>query len=161
MERVEKQQALLHSIQKGLNIYAQVFERALACRTRVVDEMLSGVTNLGDTQELVIQAYDDIVAEIEKGMRLRKTLSNSSTDTDGRRRMEEQVETLDKELENAVFALEKLVANLESQIASKRGLVGRGSRLKKLTRMLDEEDRLLQNVAKRLEAIEESESISS
>ena len=75
--------------------------------------------------------------------------------------MEEQVGTLDKELENAVFALEKLVTNLESQIASKRGLVGRWSRLKKLTRMLDEEDRLLQNVAKRLEAIEESESISS
>ena len=144
-----------------MNIYAQVFGRALACRTRVVDEMLSGVTSLGDTQELVIQAYDDIVAEIEKGMGLRKTLSNSSADTDGRRRMEEQVGTLDKELENAVFALEKLVTNLESQIASKRGLVGRGSRLKKLTRMLDEEDRLLQNVAKRLEAIEESESISS
>jgi hypothetical protein len=90
-----------------------------------------------------------------------KTLSNSSADTDGRRRMEEQVGTLDKELENAVFALEKLVANLESRITSKRGLVGRGSRLKKLTRMLDEEDRLLQNVAKRLEDIEESESISS
>ena len=161
MERVEKQQALLHSLQKGLNIYAQVFERALACRTRVVDEMLSGVTNLGDTQELVIQAYDDIVAEIEKGMRLRKTLSNSSADKDERHRMEEQVETLDKELENTVFALEKLVANLESLIASKRGLVGRGSRLKKLTRVLDEEDRLLQNVTKRLEAIEESESISS
>ena len=69
----------------GLNIYAQVFERALACRTRVVDEMLSDVTSLGDTQELVIQAYDDIVAEIEKGMCLRKTLSNSSADTDGRR----------------------------------------------------------------------------
>ncbi len=51
--------------------------------------------------------------------------------------MEEQVGTLDKELENAVFALEKLVANLESRITSKRGLVGRGSRLKKLTRMLD------------------------
>lgn len=66
-----------------------------------------------------------------------KTLSNSSADTDGRRRMEEQVGTLDKELENAVFALEKLVANLESRITSKRGLVGQGSRLKKLTRMLD------------------------
>jgi Rad3-related DNA helicase len=161
-ERVEKQQAFLHSLQKkGLNLYAQVFERALACRSRVVDGMLSGVSSLGDTQELVMQAYEDIVAEIEKGMRLRKTLSNSSADTDGRRRMEEQVGTLDKELENAVFALEKLVANLESRVTGKRGLVGRGSRLKKLTRMLDEEDRLLQNVAKRLEDIEESESISS
>tara|TARA_Y100000588_G_C14237850_1_gene918122 strand:+ start:1169 stop:1894 length:726 start_codon:yes stop_codon:yes gene_type:complete len=161
-ERLEKQKAFSQSlIDKGFDVYAQIYERALTCRSRVVDGMLSGVSSLGDTQELVVQAYEDIVTEIEKGMRLRKTLSNSSSDTQGHRRMEEEVDTLDKELQNAVFALEKLVANLESRVVAKKGLVGRGSRLKKLTQMLDDEDRLLQNVAKRLEDLEESEGTAS
>ena len=161
-ERLEKQKAFSQSlVDKGLGAYAQIYERALACRSRVVEGMLSGVASLGDTQELVVQAYEDIVTEIEKGMRLRKTLSNSSSDTEGRRRMEEEVNTLDEELQNAVFALEKLVANLESRVVGKKGLVGQGSRLKKLTQMLDEEDRLLQNVAKRLEDLEESEGATS
>jgi hypothetical protein len=71
--------------------------------------------------------------------------------------MEEEVKTLDEELQNAVFSLEKLVANLESRVVGKKGLVGQRSRLKKLTQMLNEEDRLLQNVAKRLDDLEESE----
>ena len=54
-----------------------------------------------------------------------------------------------------------LVANLESRVAGKKGSGGQGSRLKKLTQMLDEEDRLLKNVAKRLEDLEESEGIAS
>ena len=156
-ERLEKQKAFYKGlIEKGFDVYAQIYERALACRSRLVEGMLSGVSSLGDTQELVVQAYEDIVTEIEKGMGLRKTLSNSSPDTEGRRRMEEEANVLDEELKNAVFALEKLVANLESRVVGKKGLVGRGSRLKKLTQMLDEEDRLLHNVAKRLEDLEES-----
>jgi len=156
-ERLEKQKAFSQSLlDKGFDVYAQIYERALTCRSRVIEGMLSGVTSLGDTQELVVQAYEDIVTEIEKGMGLRKTLSNSSSDTEGRRRMEEEANVLDEELQNAVFALEKLVANLESRVVGKKGLIGRGSRLKKLTQMLDEEDRLLQNVAKRLENLEES-----
>jgi len=161
-QRLEKQREFSKSLtDKGLDVYAQIYERALTCRSRVVEGMLSGVTSLGDTQELVVQAYEDIVTEIEKGMRLRKTLLNSSSDTAGRRRMDEEVNTLDNELQNAVFALEKLVANLESRVVGKKGLVGRGSRLKKLTQMLDEEDRLLQNVAKRLDDLEESEGTIS
>ena len=156
-ERLEKQKAFSKGlIDKGLDVYAQIYERALACRSRVVEGMLSGVSSLGDTQELVVQAYEDIVMEIEKGMSLRKTLSNSSPGAEGRERMEEEANVLDEELKNAVFALEKLVANLESRVVGKKGLVGRGSRLKKLTQMLDEEDRLLQNVAKRLENLEGS-----
>ena len=157
-ERLEKQKAFSKNlVDKGFGTYAQIYERALACRSRVVEGMLSGVSSLGDTQELVVQAYEDIVTEIEKGMRLRKTLSNSSSDTEGRRRMEEEVNTLDEELQNAVFSLEKLVANLESRVVGKKGLLGQRSRLKKLTQMLNEEDRLLQNVAKRLDDLEESE----
>ena len=56
-----------------------------------------------------------------------------------------------------MFSLEKLVANLESRVVGKKGLLGQRSRLKKLTQMLNEEDRLLQNVAKRLDDLEESE----
>tara|TARA_B100001094_G_scaffold330266_2_gene395057 strand:- start:3785 stop:4510 length:726 start_codon:yes stop_codon:yes gene_type:complete len=161
-ERLQKQKAFSQNlVDKGLSNYAQTYERALACRSRVVEGMLSGVASLGDTQELVMQAYEDIVTEIEKGMSLRKTLSKSSSDTEGRRRMEGEVNILDDELQNAVFALEKLVANLESRVAGKKGSGGQGSRLKKLTQMLDEEDRLLKNVAKRLEDLEESEGIAS